>query len=258
MAEGLRSKAQEIDSDSVVKDDTLAARIEKSLKEQQAFIESQFANFVGRLGQIQSEVAVCTADIKKINNECTKLHTRITKVETVTTQKYEQMEAALAQQEDRSRRDNIRIVNLPESAEGPNALAFITSSIPKWFPALASEKMEVMRAHRIGPPRQSGGSRTLICKMLRYTDRDRILKAARESPVKFGDRDIRFSADYSNYTVTRRRAISQSMDAARRQGFQAFLIYPAKLKLTRGSEHHLFETHTEVEDFLNTQKTGVD
>ena len=116
-----------------------------------------------------------------------------------------------------------------------------------------------MRAHRIGPERAaSGGSRTLICKMLRYTDRDRILKAARGSRIEVNGREIRFAADYSNYTIQRRRSFSQTMEAARKLGFAPFLIYPARLKLSRGSEVQLFNTPKEAEDFLNAQTRPVD
>lgn len=38
-----------------------------------------------------------------------------------------------------------------------------------------------MRAHRIGPPNNSGRPRTVIMKMLHYTDRDSILRASRKS-----------------------------------------------------------------------------
>ena len=89
---------------------------------------------------------------------------------------------------------------------------------------------------------------TMICKMLHYTDRDRILKAARGSRIEVSGKEIRFAADYSNCTIKRRRSFSQAMDTARKLGFIPFLIYPAKLKLSCGSEVHLFQT--QAEDFL--------
>ncbi|KAL7383858.1 hypothetical protein ABVT39_019278 [Epinephelus coioides] len=119
--------------------------------------------------------------------------------------------------------------------------------------------MEVMRAHRIGPECGTAtGSRALICKMLHYTDRDHILKASRGSPIEVNGREIRFTADYSNYTIKRHRSFSQVLETARKQGFTPFLIYPAKLKLSHGSEVHFFKTQTEADDFLNTQIRPAD
>lgn len=142
------------------------------------------------------------------------------------------MEANIAELEDWSHRDNIHIINPPEKIESSDALGFVSSSLPKWFPTLSGEKMELMRAHHIGPERTTGGSRTLICKMLRYTDRDQILKAARGSWFEVNGREIRFAADYGN-------SFSQAMESARKLGFTSFLIYPARLKLSRGSEVRL-------------------
>lgn len=226
--------------------------IESSLRKQQAFIEGQFASFVGRLDRIQADISACTSDIKNLNQECNKLHTRVTKAEFTATRRCNELEAALAQQEDRARRDNIRIIGVPEGAEKDNMLAYITSSIPTWFPKLAGGQFEIMRAHRIGLTRTDrSGPRTIICKMLRFTDRDRILQASRESPLMINGRNIRFSADYSNFTVTRRQAFSEVMDVARKQGYRAFLLYPARLKLTRGGEDHLFDEPTKAKDFLH-------
>lgn len=114
-----------------------------------------------------------------------------------------------------------------------------------------------MRAHRVGPLTSNRGPRTLICKLLRFTDRDRVLKASRQVPLKLGDRDIHFSADYSQHTITQRQAFATAMEEVKKQGFQAFLLYPAKLKLTRGHGQHAFDTKTQAEDSTQDNNTQV-
>lgn len=104
-------------------------------------------------------------------------------------------EEKLADLEDQSRRDNVCIMNLPEGVEDVNLVSYISDSLPVWFPSLTSMKSEIMRAHRIGPPNNTSRPRTVIMKMLRYTDRDQILRASRKSAVKVDGKDIRFSAD---------------------------------------------------------------
>ncbi|KAE8295331.1 hypothetical protein D5F01_LYC06257 [Larimichthys crocea] len=94
-------------------------------------------------------------------------------------------ETKLADLEDRNRRDNVRILGISKGAEGPTASQFISANFLKWFPNLGEQRMEIMRAHHVGP-------RTLICKMLRYTQ---ILHVLRKTPVKLQDREIRFSTD---------------------------------------------------------------
>lgn len=72
--------------------------IEASLRDQQSFIENQFASFVGRLNRIQAVISTCMADIKTLYQECIKLHTRFIKVESAAIERHK-LEAALTQQE---------------------------------------------------------------------------------------------------------------------------------------------------------------
>ena len=95
-----------------------------------------------------------------------------------------------------------------EGLEGSNAIQYLSRSLPERFPKLADVQIEIMRAHRIysdGPKKNSTTNRTLIFNALRFTTRQAILQAARKSPLVVGGRKIRFSSDYSNYTVKRRQ-----------------------------------------------------
>ncbi len=38
--------------------------------------------------------------------------------------------------EDRSRRNNVRLVGLPEGMEGPDAAGFLRANLSKWIPSL--------------------------------------------------------------------------------------------------------------------------
>lgn len=100
------------------------------------------------------------------------------------------LEEKMADLEDRSRRNNVCIMN-PQ----------ILGSLPVWFPSLAEAKPEIMRAHRKGPLKKSGRPRTVIMKMLHYTDHDSILRSSRKSPIKVDCKDIRFAEDNSMFTI---------------------------------------------------------
>lgn len=146
------------------------------------------------------------------------------------------------------------ILGIPEGVEGPNTSQFISINLLKWFPNLGEQQMEIMRAHCVGPPATGNrGPQTLICKMFRFTDRDKILQASWNTPVKRQDREICFSDDFSSYMVMQQRAFSPAMEEARKQGLQAFLLYLARLKLIREQDQHILDSITEAEDFLNTK-----
>ncbi|KAL7395094.1 hypothetical protein ABVT39_010103 [Epinephelus coioides] len=82
------------------------------------------------------------------------------------------------------------------------------------------------------------------------SNRDRILKEARGNPVEVDGHTIQFTTDYSDHTSKLRRPCFPVMHRARQLGYQAFLLYPAVIKLIRGSEQYLFCDPSEAEKFL--------
>ncbi|MGH0125876.1 UNVERIFIED_CONTAM: hypothetical protein FKN15_021763 [Acipenser sinensis] len=155
--------------------------------------------------------------------------------------------------EDRSS-NNLRLVGLKEGAEGTDAIDFLTKSIPLWLPNLSNRNIEIMRAHRIYNDRSKASDRprTLIFNLLRYTDHQAILQAARKNTPQILDRNLKFYSDYGNITVQRHRAFSQPLSAARSQGLQAFLLYPATLKVIHNAELRLFQSPADAQQFLDT------
>lgn len=235
-------------------EDSLATMIASAMEKQQQFIEAQFKTLQDRLDNIQSELSSCSNGVRELRDRYSSLNSRVGKLEKnhdKSAARLTTLEEKMADLEDRSRRDNVRIMNLPEGVESSNITAYISGSLPVWFPSLSDAKPEIMRVHRIGPPNNSGRPRTVIMKMLRYTDRDSILRASRKSPIKVDGKDIRFAADYSAFTINRRRSFMEVTNKSQKMGFQTFLMYPAQLKLTRGSTQYIFKSPLEVEDFLN-------
>nr|XP_043871041.1 uncharacterized protein LOC122760028 [Solea senegalensis] len=219
------------DEDEGERGNKLTAMLEKAMEKQN-----------GRLDEIKTETSRCTKDVAKLSADYSDLCKRVDKAENIIKSnkaKLADYETKLADLEDRDQ-DNVRILGIPEEAEGSNASQFISTNLLKWFPNLGEQRMEIMRVHRVGPSATGNRSpRTPICKVLRFTDRDRILQALRKTPVKFQGQEICFSADFSSYTVMQRWAFSPAMEEARKQSLQAFLLYPARLKLIHGQDQHI-------------------
>ncbi len=51
--------------------------------------------------------------------------------------------------EDRCRRNNVRLVGLPEAAEGSDAAGFLRVNLSKWIPSLRGRDIEIDWAHRV-------------------------------------------------------------------------------------------------------------
>ncbi len=146
--------------------------------------------------------------------------------------------AALEQQvvdlQDHNRCSNLRLVGLPEGSEKDDPMGFLKRSLPTWLPSLAGKEVEVERAHHVYTRFSSDRAkpRVFIFKLLRYTDRELILRAARlYAPVKTSDRaTLSFYPDFSPVT-TKRSAFAPIRKEMREAGIQNFLLYPATLKV---------------------------
>ncbi len=98
----------------------------------------------------------------------------------------ERLAEKMTDMEDKSRRNNIRLVGLPEGMEGSDVAGFLRINLSRWIPSLKGRDIEIDRAHRVYDGRKnSDRPRTLIFRVLRWHDRLEILKGARQAyPVK--------------------------------------------------------------------------
>ncbi len=105
--------------------------------------------------------------------------------------------------EDRSRRNNVQLVGLPEGAEGSDAAGFLRVNLSRWIPSLGGRDIETDWAHRVYDGRKnSNRPRTLIFRVLRWHDRSEILKGARQAyPVKCTQDNDYVYMDISNLII---------------------------------------------------------
>ncbi len=131
--------------------------------------------------------------------------------------------------EDRSRRNNVRLVGFPEGAEGSDAAGFLRANLSKWIPALKGRDIEIDRAHHVYDGRKnSDRPRTLIFHVLRWHDRSEILKGARQAyPVKCTQDNVTllFFPEFSPATTIRRKIFNPVLKKMTALGLQPFLTY---------------------------------
>ncbi len=174
----------------------------------------------------------------------------------------ERLTEKMTDMEDRSRRNNVPLVGLPEGAEGSNAAGFLRVNLSKWIPSLKGHDIEIDRVHRVyDGGRGSDRPRTLIFRVLRWHDRSEILKGARQAyPVKCAQDNVTllFFPDFSPVTTIRRKAFNPVLKKMTALGLQPFLTYPAVIKLRHKGKQKSFDSPQKAEDFISSlsqQKT---
>lgn len=142
----------------------------------QALVDAQVAVFHGEMIAMQADISKCMDCIEKGENRWTEVDSQLSASANRLAIYHAPLEDKMADMEDRSRRDNIRVHGVPENAETSHALAYLSDAIPWRFPGLGS--VEIMRAHRIGASKEDANGkpipRSLILKLLLFTDRDKI------------------------------------------------------------------------------------
>ncbi|KAJ1140400.1 hypothetical protein NDU88_006753 [Pleurodeles waltl] len=90
------------------------------------------------------------------------------------------LRSKLTDMEDRSRRDNIPLLGIPENEEGTDIQAFLGSALPKLTSLDFDLPLEFQRAHRVGLKCSDKTSRPrpIITCLLRHNQTQQILQAA--------------------------------------------------------------------------------
>lgn len=155
--------------------------------------------------------------------------------------------------ENRARRNNLRIIGLPETYK-PSALTAICSElIPK---ALGINRSCIVeRAHRLGAPYKEGSrARPIIVKFLNYSDKAHILQQFRESRalVIEGHKLLLF-ADYSIELSKKRKSFQKMCTMLHEKRVKFTLAYPATLKIQlENGNQHVFQDPSEAEIFVDS------
>ncbi|KAJ1174923.1 hypothetical protein NDU88_000214 [Pleurodeles waltl] len=201
------------------------------------------------------------SDIAGFQSRVTGLEQRMGSLETQINMSQEReqdllhLRSKLTDMEDRSRRDNNRVLGIPENEEGSDIQAFLTSTLPKMISLDFDPPLEFQRAHRIGPKRSDNSSRPrpIIACLLRHNQTRQILQVARKhGPFRIDQHEIRINADYSKETNERRKAFLALRPRLRKLEMQYGLFDPARMWVTKNGVSKDFYNPDELRLFLDS------
>ncbi len=269
-------------------DEAIANGVKLALKEQQSTLNSVVNSavrdvvdsvLIPALRELREDIQATNKSVRELREEFEAIattvkqtHDRVDSVQadaredrravTDPRNQLERLTEKMTDIEDRSRRNNVRLVGLPEGTEGSNTAGFLRVNLSKWIPSLRGRDIEIDRAHRVyDGGRGSDRPHTLIFCVLRWHDRSEILKGARQAyPVKCAQDNVTvlFFPDFSPATTIRMKAFNPVLKKMTALGLQPFLIYPVVIKLRHKGEQMSFDSPQKAEDFISSlsqQKT---
>lgn len=211
------------------------------------------------LASTQVSLACLGDRIKEVENATADYDRRLSLVE----QKFAKVESEnkalrekLIDLEARSRRQNIKIVGLPEKIENGRPTEFLTKFIPDLLGASNfSKPLEVDRAHRLGrqPSGEDARPRVMIARIHYFQTKEKILQLARQQfPLRYQGRPIHIFPDLPAEIMKQRQAFNDVRKHLREAGVRNGFIYPARLRVTHGTTDKVFSSPEETEVYIGT------
>lgn len=204
----------------------------------------------GKIDTLTIECGLIRQDMDKIRGRLTETEQRISTVEDVAAstaqsvvELQQQVKTLMARSEDaenRLRRNNVRVVGLPEGEEGANPVEFAEAFFKKLLGLQHLSPVYVVeRAHRVPTGRRPAGARprAFLVRLLNFRDRDLILAEARKHPeLKHENAVIHLYPDFSPELQKKRRSFTDIRRRLREKGLIYNMLYPSRLKvLHRGA-----------------------
>ncbi|KAJ1099072.1 hypothetical protein NDU88_004176 [Pleurodeles waltl] len=165
------------------------------------------------------------------------------------------LKSKLTDLEDRSRRDNIRLLGIPEKEEGTNIQAFLSSSLTKLTSLNFDPPLEFQHTHRVGPKRSDTSlrPRPIIACLLRHIQTRQILQTVRNhGPFWIDQHNIRITADYSKDTNERRKAFLPLRPRLHQLKMKYGLFDPTRMWVTKNGVSTDFYKPEELKLFLDS------
>lgn len=157
--------------------------------------------------------------------------------------------------EDHQRRNIIRVVGLPEGAEGDRPAQFSEHffkqllAMPDMPPTYVVE-----RAHRVPMGNRPPGAfpRPFLVHFLNFRDRDMILMQARKTQeLKHDNAHKMLFPDFSAVTQQKRRSFNEVRRLLREKEVKYNMLYPSKLRIQHKGSVKFFENPEEACDWMD-------
>ncbi|KAK7895564.1 hypothetical protein WMY93_020889 [Mugilogobius chulae] len=229
-------------------------------------------DFVPRFEQMLAEIKGVRSDIKLISTRVSQAEERIsTNEDEIVAMKAanqgmkSEMEALTRKLDDldnQNRRSNVRLLGLPEKAEGNDLCMFLT----KWIPeVLGAENfggplpLLIESARRVGRLQDTAmHPRVVIMKFLNYADKVKAMAAARrKGTVYYDGKKVMFFQDFSTDLIKQRKTfdtVKRLLSSLSIPDLRFGIIHPAKMLVTYQGKRHIFNNASEASTFAKQLK----
>lgn len=263
-----RSDSQQSDANtSLTANELNMAEILRELKDLRRENQTSFTETKASLDRLEGSMKDMTERLNTLENRADEAEDRISSTEDAN-QRNERVlrylirrEAALTDHcddlQNRLRRNNLRIYQVPEGTEKDDMIGFVKGLIKAEL-RFTQEDIRIERAHRalgLRPP-NTDPPRSIIVRFMDYTVKEAVLRQAwAQKQVMFQGKTIFFDQDYSPEVQRKRARLRGVIKQLKEKGVRARCRFPAQLRIDLDSGPKTFPTLIEAIPTLH--KLGV-
>ncbi|KAL0188120.1 hypothetical protein M9458_015219, partial [Cirrhinus mrigala] len=156
--------------------------------------------------------------------------------------------------EGRTRRNNIRIVGIPEGAEKGRTTEFVAELRTQLFEDF-TEPPVIDRAPRVPQPKPLEGVKScaIIARIHYFQDKERILRLRQGWQLEYQGCRVLFFPDYMAEVMEQRWSFSEVLQRLRELKMRHVLRFLAKLCITYDGNTRMFTSPTDAKLFIDKE-----
>lgn len=214
--------------------------VKTELQSYQSSVTKELASLKDTTTEMGKSLSSCTDDIVTLQREVKQLQTLSESLQN----KCEDLEA-------RARRNNIRIVGIPESRD--SSTTAVSALLQKAFDLEEAPVLDRSRRSLQPAPRRGDKPRVIVARLHYFQDCANILRLARaKQQIRVDEMTISVYPDYTT-RVARARAGYNTVRQQLRglEGVRYGILYPARLRITYNNQERIFSTPEEAQTYIS-------
>ncbi len=207
--------------------------IMEAIKIMNGSMNEKFDSLESTLSQTLASLSKVTSRVTELEKARADYEGRISELETHCRDWFETCKSLTSKLDDlegRSRRQNIKIIGLPEKVEEGRPTQFVADFLLQILGASNfSKPLKIDRAHRTGPVDNARSRpRTMVARLHHYPDKEKILHLARlSSPLMYNRARILIFPDFTSEVLKQRQAFNDVRKRLKEANVRHGLLFPA-------------------------------
>lgn len=220
-------------------------------------LRHEFEDEIGKLQRHHTDIAAEQAAMAKSLNDALERIAELDRRNDVQSREMKRLHEKCTDLESRSRRQNLRIIRVPEGAEGASATRFMADFFTEVLgPENFTSPVIIDRAHRslASKPKSGGRPRPILVRLHYFAEKERILGISKgKGRLFYRDTPVHIFPDLPAEVGKLRAAFNPVKAKLRAAKVEYSLFFPAVLSVNFNGVRHKFNTPESAAEFYHAE-----